>query len=381
MTKKVAAKREKSVQEFRAEVLSKGPLNGTNSSNAAVSEKINEYNKIVKSRNTELQQQLANAYEIKSMRATGEFSEQQIQEAKKKLGMEPEGGTQAIDTTSSVNQMMMMKIAEIEDPEKAAQILQTMSMVETMTKAKTDPAMQISVMKMLQGKGSTGSKDNEKDFMTEMMKKMMDNVMNPKSELDNLTKLQTLLKTSLEMQPKNEPLKETLETIKELKEAGLIGDKKDGIETMKLEVDKLRVDKEYEIKKEEILADKARTESIGTIAGDLVSSAFSAIGASTGSSKKSEVPKDRYIRDTLEAACLGKGCGGKILVTNSAETRNIVCPKCGSNYQYDANQKKLFLLGEESSGPPVKETPGQQSPPPQQQTPPTSPGISDHPIV
>jgi len=348
-------RRESSIKEFRAEILAKGPGNGGSVSGPSVSTEINTLNQLYKSTSDTYQSKLAAAIKIKQMEQTGVFTRDDIDKAKKELGLSGEGATVGgPGSKQTAKDLLMMQIANEQDRDKQTEMIQTLANIETIEKS--GGAMSPLMLNLMNRPQGAATKKNT--FEEKLMDKLADHLFKePKSELDNLDKIAELMKKVQEMQGPTDGIDKIAEDVKKYKEIGLVRDTAQSENEMKLEIEKLRIDNQYKIEEHKIEADKQRTDSLTNVVGDVIGSALSAAGAAAGSkggtsaaSSKSAI-RPETMQSSYEATCAKQGCGAKILVTNIDQARDISCPSCNQTYHLDSKDKKLYMIEETPPGP------------------------------
>ncbi len=280
---------------------------------------------------------------IKQMEASGVFDKAQIDEAKVSLGLSTDAASRG--TTDQSYNLIMMDLTNEQDPDRRQQLLQTLAMSESMKKGGMDSA---TMMMMMNQNRAPAAK--QASFQDKMMEKFMDKMMKePESELQNLGKLKDLIQGVQSIVPESNPLQEIKANLEIYKTLGLVQDPSHSIEEKKLDLEKLKMEKTLELEEKKIENEAERTKSLGNVAGDVLGSLFSAIGqAKEGTGSKAPAgPSQEFVANSLEAKCISENCGGKILITNSKESRNISCPKCSQKYEYKSDTSQLFLIQEQ----------------------------------
>ena len=353
------SRRERTIHEVRGTI--SDMLKGGKSSSGfdESDEEMDSLDRASKNASNMIEHKIAAAYKIKKMEQAGIFSRKDIEQAKKELGISTEGEP-AASQDNSYN-ILSTQIANEPDSEERRRLSHEIMIMNVYEQLKGRPMHEIQTavnnlkMSFIEPK-KTESKTE--DFKDKLLLKFIDkNMGEPKSELDNLDKLTSLIDKVQKLTPQSDSLKEMSQNIKAYKEMGLIKDPASSIEESKLEVEKLKINKEYEIKKEEIESDNQRTKSLADIGGDVLSSAFNAFGAATsksdgkGVSRSNPAVRQETLQNAMNATCVTPGCGAKILVTNIDQSREIKCGGCGQQYVFDADQKKLFVAGVEQPGP------------------------------
>jgi len=357
--KRNPVEREKSIKEFRAEILNHGPGNGSGTSGPSVVTEINTLNQLYKSTSDTYQSKLAAAIKIKQMEQTGVFTRDDIDKAKREMGLSGEGGAVGGPASKqTAKDLLMMQIANEEDRDKQNEMIQTLANIETIEKS--GGAMSPLMLNLMNRPQGTAAKKNT--FEEKMMDKLADHLFKePKSELDNLDKIAELMKKVQEMQGPTDGIDKIAEDVKKYKEIGLVRDTAQSENEMKLEIERLRIDNEFKIEQNKIEADKDRTASLTSVVGDVIGSALSAAGAVAGKGGTSPPPSRGAIRNDVmkssyEATCAVQSCGAKILVTNVDQARDIQCGSCGQTYHLDSKDKKLYMIPETPAAPSTPST-------------------------
>ena len=323
--------------------------------------------RVIRLKNTELEQKVQNAFKLKKIIASGVYSKKAIENIKKEMGIEEpdEVSTSSQDSTFS---LLASQIGAEPDADKREKLTHELMILNVYKEMKDKPQSEI-IIAVNNLKASftqlSPSQTKSEDFQTKMMGKMMDKFLDePKSELDNLEKLTKLIEGVQNITGKSDGLEEISKNIEAYKKIGFIKDGATTLEEAKLEVEKTKINKEFELEEKKIVAEAERTKSLTNMGGDVISSLVSAVGSSTSKEGKQAVRSDYGIRDetlknAMNATCVTDGCGAKILVTNVDQSREVKCGKCNQSYVFDANEKKLFLAEAEQPGP--GESPGPAS--------------------
>ena len=354
------SRREKTIHEVRGTISDMLKGGKTSSSGfVELDEEMDSLDRAAKQASNMIDHKVAAAYKIKKMEQAGIFSRKDIEQAKNDLGISTEGESASKQETGY--NILSTQLANEQDPEERRRLSHELMITNVYEQLKGRPMHEIQTavnnlkMSFIEPK-KTESKTE--DFKDRLLLKFIDkNMGEPKSELDNLDKLTSLIDKVQKLTPQSDSLKEMSENIKAYKELGIIKDPATSIEESKLEVEKLKINKEYEIKDKEIESDKQRTKSLADIGGDVLSSAFEAFGAATnkgdgkGASRSNPAVRQQTLQNAMNATCVTPGCGAKILVTNIDQSREINCGGCGQKYIFDSDQKKLFVAGVEQSGP------------------------------
>ncbi len=336
-------RRETTVREFRT-ITSENRDKKLGYQIGGIDVQTEEFNKLLESNEIALKKKLTAALEIKKMEATGMFPAESIRQEKIKLGILTESSS-PLSGNGNVIDNLMMQLANEQDPVARASMMNTIAMMDMVKQSggQNNPGMIMAMQNM--NKQALPPKDDFKDKMLDMMsKKFLDE---PKSELENLGKLKTLIEGVQTLIPQSNPLKDMKENLKLFQDMGIAITPGNSIEEKRLELDGKRLDKEMELEEKKIDADADRTKSLFNIGGDVLASAFAAAGASKETSKAPAGPSQEFIEDSLEAKCVNGNCGTPILITNSKTSRDVFCPKCDQKYQYQADKKQLFMMQEQ----------------------------------
>lgn len=341
-------RRETSIKEFRAEILSKGPLNNM----SGVSQQITQLNQIQKSATDSLDNKLAAALKIKQLEDTGVLSAEDIEKERKRLGLASGSGSTK-KSQSSGKDLLIMELQNETDPDRRDDLLHTLNAVEQLEKSgNTTLAMSLATRPRVADKKKSTFEDK---FMERAVTILLEE---KKSEIDSLDKVLDVQKKIQEMQPAGKTTDEFISDIEKAKKLGLVRDNATTENEMKLDIEKLRIDNEYKIEEHKIEADKSRTEALTNVVGDVIGSALSAAGAAaggkgtgTGSIQSKSAVRNDVMQTSYEAVCAKESCGAKILVTNVDQSRDIQCGSCGQTYHLDSKDKKLYMIQETTAAP------------------------------
>lgn len=339
-------RRESTVREFRT--ITSGNKDKKVGYSLGISDQIDDLNKLQESNELELKKKLTAALEIRKMEQTGMFSAESIKQQKIKLGILEENTVSNSNTTTSndVINMIMMQIANEQDPDRQLELTKTLSNLQIMSDMKNSGGQNNqAIMTMIQNQNRTSVPPKttfESDMTKLMMKKFMEE---PKSELDNLGKLKTLIDGVQSLVPQSNPLKEMKDNLKLFQDMGIAVTPGNSIEEKRLELEKVRMEKELSIEERKIDAEAERTKSFADVGGKVLTSMAEAF-SSKDSTKPTPPPSpsQEMLDDSLEAKCVNNNCGGPILITNSNTSRDVFCPKCNQKYQFEAKEKKLTMM-------------------------------------
>ena len=356
LPKRNLERRESTVREFRT-LTSGHPNKNVGYNLSGISQQSDEFNRLLENNELEMKKKLQAALYIKQIEATGVYSREAIEDEKVKMGINvvdksSMGGASA--TTNEVINMLMMQIANEPDLTRQQDLTKTLATLQMMSEMKnsggqgTNPAMMMMMNSM--NKQSTPTKSTFEEEMTKMMmKKFMEE---PKSELDNLGKLKTLMDGVQSLIPQSNPLEELLASRKVMEELGMIKTGSDTLAEKQFELEKMKVEKQFSLDEKKILGEEERNKGLVGVAGDILSSLTTAVSGMGGSDAKPPPnPKDKTIQNSLQANCAKEGCDATITVSNADQSRDVQCVKCKTKYQYKADETKLYMYQD----PPKKE--------------------------
>jgi len=348
--KKKGSPRETAVHELRGTI---SEMLNPDKKHSDLDDSMDSLDRAIRLKNQEIDQKVNAAYKLKKMEQSGMFSKKSMLKAKKDMGIE-EDDEVAGDTQDSSYGALAAQIAVEPDANKRDALTQQLVILNVYKELKGRPQSEIQVAvnnikgSYLQAKLPTESKSE--DFRDKMLGKFMDKMLEEKkSDSDNFNNFADMVKKVQEFQPKSEGLKEMVENVKGYKELGLIKDSATTIEEKKLDIEKLKVDKEYELREKEITNDSERTKSLVGVGGDILSSVFDAVGSSVsksgpGQDRSSPPIRQDTLANAMNATCVTPGCGSKILITNIDQSREISCQGCNQRYLFDADKKQLFTI-------------------------------------
>lgn len=340
-----------SVREFRAEVLNT-KKNDTKLS-SSVSTELNTLQEINKSTNDSLERRLAGALKIKQMQATGQFSKEVIDSARKDLGI-ADDSSQAVHSTSATDALANQLAGEV-DPQIRQNIINQLIILDTYNRMDGRPMIEIqAAINSLKTSQEMAKKTDTKteDFRDKMMDKFIDKMLaEPKSELDSLKKIQEIMKFGQTMQSGGEDIDGVIERIEKYKKAGFVREAASSPEELQLQIEKLKVDNAYKLEERKIVADESRTKNLTSIGTDIISSTLEAVAASGMIKSKAQKGtsaqvKQETLKNAYQVNCAIEECGSNILVSNADVSRNVKCPGCNTSYYLDADKKELHLLDE-----------------------------------
>ncbi len=337
-SKRNAERRESSIKEFRAEILSKGPLNNL----SGVSQQITQLSEIQKSNTDSLDNKLAAALKIKQLEDTGVLSAEDIEKERKRLGLSDGSSSTKNKGQTSGKDLLMLELQNETDPDRRNDLLHTINAVEQLEKSGNFTlAMSLATRpRAVEKKKSTF----EEKFMEKAVSILLEEKKDP---VDSLDKVLDVQKKISEMQPQSKGTDEFIADIEKAKKLGLVRDNAQSENEMHMSIEKMKIDNQYKIEEQKIDADKLRTEALTNTIGDVIGSALSAAGTAAskgGASPTSGIVRPETMNASYEANCAAQNCGAKILVTNVDQARDIQCPSCGQNYHLNSDDKKLYMI-------------------------------------
>lgn len=341
-------RRETTVREFRT-ITSSHRDKKLGYSLGGIEGQTGDLNKLLESNEIALKRKLAAALEIKKMEATGMFTPEDIKQEKIKVGLLQESTVSTTTTsTNDVINMIMMQIANEQDPDRQLELTKTLSNLQMMSDMKNSGNQNNSAIMTLvqnQNRNQTPRKSTFEEEMTKlMMKKLMDE---PKSELDNLGKLKTLMDGVQSLMPQSNPIQEMRDNLKMFQEMGIAVSPGGSLEEKRLELEGKKIDKQFALDERKVVAEEERNKSLAGIGGDILSSLVSAGASSMGGDKDSSStvpnPTQKTIENSMQAVCANGSCGAKIIVPDIKQSRDVKCVKCDAKYQYKADEQKLYM--------------------------------------
>ena len=304
---------------------------------------------------------------IKKAEEHGIFTPQQAMNEKRKHGLLPTDGSSSIALTEQPQQsasyrLLIQEIAQEEDDDTRIQMIQSLSNIEVAMKQTGNAQINIPTITRRKKGEDKSTKDVVFEKMIEAMMLRFNEKPQEYDKVKDFGSMLEMMKNYNDMLSPSEGSDDILENIKKYKEAGFIQDKSITIEEKRLELEKEKVNLEYDFKKTQLENEGKRTEQITKIVTDVATSLLEAVVDVRGKKGQNEprTQDSSFARDNLnkaasavemfQAPCVG--CKGVIEVTNVNQARNISCPSCGQQYYLDSKNKQLMTIEEQKPEPP-----------------------------
>lgn len=321
----------------------------------------------------ELDRKVAMAAKIKKAMDHGLLTPEQAHQEKVKAGLvATDGRGQSINLTegpqgSPAYNLLVQEIAQEGDDERRIQMIGQLANIEAAMKQTGSSTLTIPTLPRREKRP-----DDTKDAVfNKLLEKLVDNVTKEPEKYDKVKDFGSMLemmKNYNDMISPSEGADDILENIKKYRDAGFIKNEATSIEEKKLDLEKEKINHEYDFKKMQMDSEGKRTENLMKIGTDVASSLLESIvdvKGRKGAQPESRVDDSQFARDNLskassavdmfQAPCVK--CKSNIEVTNVNEARNLKCPGCGQPYFLDSKNKQLLMIEDSEPAAPQPSAP------------------------